>query len=585
MLERASAVSLFLRSVACRGAHRRYHMISYPDFSGLRKKLALRPFLSQTVDVKLYLVSTRPEAPRIAARPGHCFRNGARVIHDAIQAFYFLEARRYGSALENPEESQRKCLQEILNETSQTPFGTQSELAEVRDYESFSSKFPVTDYESWRELIQKQRDSSRLQLNRDVQRYEPTSGSTGARKWIPYSRRFLMEMNRAAQAWISDLYRTYPSIKRGRHFWSLSWIPTELRGRIQTDDSELFPAWQRAILKKLLLSHPAIQLAPSGEAAWWATQLLLASCEDLSFVSVWSPTYLLGLCREMFANRELIAEALHGSRWVRFENDLNGFTPPSRKDFPSTSIHLPEFVQRLWPRLALISSWTSAASNEFVPELAHIFGSVPIQPKGLWATEGPITIPWQGMHPLAIRSHFYEFRCLASGKILPSWKLEKGQELQPILTTGSSLLRYELPDRVRVGGFAGKTPSLEFVGRLGGVDLVGEKMGFPKADEILHELRTHFPSLRIHCLGARKEGTQARYYAIGIGPGQSEPALAAALEKNLSQVHHYALARELRQLLPAGARLLGTLEDLSALLEKNQIRGQNKPNSICLLDS
>ena len=76
---------------------------------------------------------------------------------------------------------------------------------------------------------------------------------------------------------------------------------------------------------------------------------------------------------------------------------------------------LPEKIRQTWPRLALISCWTDAAAGQFVPEVKRMFPDVEIQPKGLLATEGFVSLPIQAGSALALRCHFFEFEESGSG--------------------------------------------------------------------------------------------------------------------------------------------------------------------------
>jgi hypothetical protein len=514
---------------------------------------------------------------------------GDRAFQRLMHAAFAQEAHAFRAALREPEVAQTKVLARILDQFSETEFGQRNGLRFVRDYASFCGRLPVTDYSDWEPWIERQRLSGRAVLAPCVQRYEPTSGSTGKRKWVPYTRPFLAELNRAAQAWIHELQTRHPATLGGRHFWSLSWVPTELRGKIDTDDRQLFPGFHRFFLNRLVVGHPAMKEAASSDAAWWASLAVLGAARDLSLISVWSPTYLLSALRDLFDNREELRNSLREARWTRHARDLEKFRVPSREDFPAEAPDLETFLRALWPRLALVSAWDSALSAQYARALKRLLPSqVAFQGKGLWATEGAITIPWADRYPLAVRSHFLEFRCLSSGSIYPSWRLETGQEVQPLLTTGSGLLRYALPDRVRVSGRVERTPTLEFLGRLGGVDLTGEKLSFKKASEVLAKLQGLFPRFELSCLGVDPALPLPRYTVFGVGEVGDElsrKALAEALERELRGVHHYAASRELGQLGEADARVFENLGVLRSALGTVRVPGQEKPNSIVLLRS
>src|SRR5262249_37552599 len=120
--------------------------------------------------------------------------------------------------------------------------------------------------------------------------------------------------------------------------------------------------------------------------------------------------------------------------------------------------------------------WADAHSAVAASGLARRFPKVPIQPKGLLSTEGVISIPFQGAHPLAIRSHFFEF-IDPYHRVVSVSDLRVGERYAVILTTAAGLWRYRLNDIVQVTGRVKQTPSIRFVGRAGLVsDRVGEKL-------------------------------------------------------------------------------------------------------------
>jgi hypothetical protein len=178
----------------------------------------------------------------------------------------------------------------------------------------------------------------------------------------------------------------------------------------------------------------------------------------------------------------------------------------------------------------------------------ELFPYVAFQGKGLFATEGVVTIPLQGDYVLAYRSHFYEFAREGSGSVVPSWSLRVGDVVRPILTTGNGLLRYALDDRLAVRGFESTCPKLEFLGRQSTVDLVGEKLDLDAAQAILTELRGAAIADPI-CLLAVK--AKMPYYAILVRDHQgSVEAMRGLAEERLERFFHYKLARELGQLGP-----------------------------------
>jgi hypothetical protein len=462
-----------------------------------------------------------------------------RLHHWAQRPSYLVFLR----ALQRPEETQRAILEKLLRLARGTEWGEAHGLVPGETYERLSQRLPVTTYADVADGVERQRSTGAPVLCTPCTRYEPSSGSTRSRKWVPYSPALLAELDAAAGPWLHDIGHRHPRVLSGRHYWSLSWLPDELRRRSRgetaasSDDLDLLPWWKRRLLARVMAVPPSVAHLPTADESLHVTATELAAADDLTLVSVWSPTFALELLRRLGRNRETHAAELE--RRGRFDRAalLMAWDGELTVDF----------CVRFWPRLALISAWDTSGATSFAVELQNLFPQALFQGKGLWATEGVVTIPFQGRYPLAVNSHFYEFRCLDSQAILPSWKLRVGQEVQPLLTTGSGLWRYALDDRLQVTGHLEATPCFRFRGRLGGIDMVGEKMDDAVAQQLLDDLNAEGDFGAIS-LVADANGERPRYLLLAR---RGDPAeLADRAETLLRRVHHYALARDLGQLDP-----------------------------------
>jgi hypothetical protein len=162
----------------------------------------------------------------------------------------------------------------------------------------------------------------------------------------------------------------------------------------------------------------------------------------LSVVSVWSPTFLLGI--------DAVVRRLTGGRTWR----------------------------EIWPKLALVSCWADASSAPWIPRLVERLGGIPIEGKGLLATEGITSVPdaVDGSPRLATECHWHEFLD-DRGRFTAIADLKLGGIYEVLFTTGGGLFRYRSGDRVRVTGIKSDVPRLRLVGRDRSVsDLVGEKL-------------------------------------------------------------------------------------------------------------
>jgi hypothetical protein len=105
--------------------------------------------------------------------------------------------------------------------------------------------------------------------------------------------------------------------------------------------------------------------------------------------------------------------------------------------------------------------------------LPKFYGDVPVRDLGLIASEGRFTIPFQNGTPsgvLDIWSHHFEFipeSEIDSSQpvVLGAHELSLGGSYYLVPTTAAGLYRYHISDLIRVTGFVGRTPLVEFLGK------------------------------------------------------------------------------------------------------------------------
>lgn len=343
--------------------------------------------------------------------------------------------------------TQERILKERLAQQAPSAFGQRHNLRQIRSYEEFRERIPVSRYEDLLPYLQMARGLS----TQAVKIWEPTGGSTGASKWVPWTAALQNEFRRAVSVWIWHLLVQYPETVRGRGYWQLTpkaelnppdWIGHQRHGFER--DSDYLGRLGRWLERSVLIVPPA------GQHLWERTvDLLLDSC-DLRLVSCWSPSFLTVL-------QEKVQE--RAGRWSPGE---------------------------WWPHLKVLSCWTQGPSSAYLPKIRSLFPGVKIQPKGLLSTEAVVTIPIRDQFPLAYRSHFFEFQ--TGNRIIPPWELQPGHEATVVVTTGSGFTRYATGDRVRVSGFLRDLPCLEFLGRDGVSDQRGEKLPLAFLEGLLEPL-------------------------------------------------------------------------------------------------
>lgn len=361
------------------------------------------------------------------------------------------------------------------------------------------------------------------------------------------------ELDQAIGLWLGSLYQHYPELKNTTHYWSVSWLPESQRklthNQNLNDDSALL-SFSKRMLTKVTQSVPTeIALAESAEDAMFATATYLVADEHLGLISVWSPTFALQLLEIIQLHQDEIVETLQVGQWQR--QSLQFLEAPKNKLQSCKLRHLnledAQSWKMLWTKLTLISSWDTASAEHWAAILKQKISGIAFEGKGLWATEGVVTIPLEGHYPLMYQSHFYEFLDLDDQQVYPAWQLKMGQHVSPILTTGSGLTRYIIDDELVVTDFYQNVPCFRFMGRKMTVDLVGEKIDHFTALTVIDHFKQH-DYLPMSLLGIEQSLHKKPHYVL-LSEGNSEAiADSSVLDQLLKKNFHYELARNLGQL-------------------------------------
>jgi hypothetical protein len=461
---------------------------------------------------------------------------------------------RFRQASRNPQAAQWRKLHGYLETNAHTAFGKAFGFDRIRSYQEFARQVPVAGYDSFEGFIHRIRDGEPNVLTSEpVTHLVPTSGSTGARKLIPFTNGLQQEFNAAIGPWILDLQRQAPAVLGGAAYWSVTPAFQVLREEksavpIGFDSDTAYLGGTRRHLAEAVMAVPSsVQHARTLTEFRFQTLLHLLRCRELRLISVWHPSFLT-----------LLLDGL-SEHW----NDLLHELATAQVNSPGSSVRRirelrnadPSQPEKLWPKLRVISCWGDASAELSITALRRLFPNTLIQPKGLLATEAVVTIPFCGQHLLALASHFFEFLD-AEGRIHLARELQLGEEYEVIVTTSGGLCRYRLQDRVGVTGFLESVPALRFLGRVGNVsDRFGEKLSEAFVTGILDELTEDLPSPPRFALVAPDETQSGLRYTLYL-EGHAPSEIAKRMDALLRENPHYALCRDLGQLQPPALFLI-----------------------------
>lgn len=474
---------------------------------------------------------------------------------------------RFLRQLADPLGTQARLLRTLISRHAATEFGRQHHFDRIDGASAFVRQVPLHTYEDLAPAIERIRRGEPNPLGRDpVTHLVPTSGSSGAAKLIPFTASLQREFQAAIGPWICDLYRAHPRALLGPSYWAISpapdlaaWADSAVPVGFE-DDSQYLGGLRQRLVASALAAPSALRTLTNRDTFNLLTAVCLLRQARLGVISVWHPSFLL-----------LVLNSLRGNWEEALEVIATGRLAPARpvpaavvralalRANPARARRLrslgPDRLADVWPGLSVISCWTQGHAALAAAEVARRFPRVTLQPKGLLATEGVVTLPFAGQQPLAVGSHVYEFLD-PEGRLESLETLRVGAVYEVVLTTGGGLWRYRLGDCVRVTGRLAATPCLEFVGRAGAVsDRFGEKLSEDFVAAVLRGLvRDTVGESPFAMLAPEGDGTRGHYALLwDCGPAPDE----AQLDRLLCQNPHYDWCRRLGQLerarvVPAG---------------------------------
>lgn len=494
------------------------------------------------------------------------------------------EAARFRRATSRVCSEQERLLSHLLRANADTELGRRHGFGTIRTVREYQERVPLATYDDYRPAIDRAAEGSSGVLTRErVRLFEPTSGSSGATKLVPYTASLQQEFQRGIRPWIADLFLHRPELANGQAYWSVSPVTATSQrttGGIPIgfdDDSSYVGGWQQWLVRAVMAAPASLRQAPDIDRFRYLTLLALVRSSGLRLVSVWHPTFLLWLVERLPEWGDALARDLATDRRRAevLRAALAAGTPAERHAM-------------LWPRLGLISCWTEANAAGPSARISALFPQARLQGKGLIATEAFISLPLvdQPGSALAVRSHFLEFldpEGATAGRPYLAHELQQGQRYAVVVSTGGGFYRYQLQDVVEVLGHLRECPLIRFAGRQHHVsDWFGEKLNEAHVAGVLRDVLAGAGVSASFAMLACDDSLPRPGYVLYIetpAPDESLASLARDIESSLRESFQYDYACRLGQLAPLRvfrARNAGE-SYLDAAVRAGQRAGDVKP--------
>ena len=432
-------------------------------------------------------------------------------------------------------QTQENVLMGILNNAKNTEYGKKFDFANIKSIEDFQEKVPFNEYEDLEGYIERMADGEEdLLFNGLTEFFISTSGTTGKSKKIPESHesseakkavlklrnaflgKTLLENLKNSRKFMNlvqskgiDLNKLNPNdLIHQVHYYSVtSAIPNKkTKGGIGIGfaSGKTFETSDFADS----LSYPKELMAlDDGEATMYLTMMFALRYDDVVLITSNNASRFYARVKYAQEHAEEIIDDLRNgtisSRLNISSQDrelLESYMEPHEERAKELENLLEKgrnyFIPKYyWPYHLVARFWLSGSVGVNVDKIRPYFDEdVLYFDIGYGASEGKLNIPMSNestFGTLATSSIFYEFIPVRSDEVLTADELEDGGEYEIILTNYGGLYRYPLHDIVKVKGFFGNTPNIEFLSKSREIlNIAQEKVPASQVLECLNEFLT-----------------------------------------------------------------------------------------------
>jgi hypothetical protein len=400
------------------------------------------------------------------------------------------QLRLFEAACQEPEAVQTARLLEILRKQADTAFGRDHGFASVASVADYRRAVPVAPYEYVAPYIERvtKGETNALLADPRVRLFALTSGTTASRKLIPVTDEYLAAYRRGWNMWGLKMYRDNRGRKVAmRPIVQMVGDPEEFRtpSGVPCGNLSGYTAMVQKWIIQRMYAVPYVTGKIKDAKARYYVALRFSIARNVSQFMAANPSTLVQFARTLDAEKEgLLRDLRDGTLRTDLDipADVRAWLDRRLKRDPRRAAELGTIAEKtgrllptdVWPEEGtVINTWTGGSMGPYLRQLPQYFGTPPLRDLGLLASEGRMTIPLDAGTSggvLDIWSHYFEF--IPEGEIdspqptvLGAHELAEGKSYYIIPTTAYGLYRYHISDLVRVTGFYGRTPVVEFLGK------------------------------------------------------------------------------------------------------------------------
>ena len=464
-----------------------------------------------------------------------------------------------------PEKIQQTVLMNMVHRNAQTEFGQKHGFESISSIDDFRKQVPLSDWPPFEPYAKRmEAGETNLLFAGQPTYFVATSGTTGTIKLIPESTEGALAKSIVSRMRTALLMKMAPEIMDGFFIPLVSvasmgktagGIPIGYASGLTLSDSS------PEVLKHMAFP-PAVMKATDPDTLNYLIMRFSVAQSRVRMLAGNNPGRMTALVETADQRREdLIADIEHGTLTSGLAID-DGLRRVLEKDLvpnPDRAQALRQMVatrgrlepRDYWPGLKMMACWLGGTIGRYLEGLKPwlpenmLFADV-----GYGASEGKINLPMKpgvAAGPLALFGYFFEFKPMEGGDPLLVHELKDGEDYGLIVTNYSGLYRYDLHDIVRVVGFTGKNPNIEFISKTQDIaNLSGEKVTGTFLSNVAQQtLSIRNLRWRHFCVVANSDQHRYDFCVETEGTDSPDEAWMKELDAQLIQTHSlYSLYRK-----------------------------------------
>jgi hypothetical protein len=408
--------------------------------------------------------------------------------------------RRFRRSCRHPARLQQTRLHDIVSANTDTEFGRRHRFDRVATFADYQSRVPVSTYDDLQPYIAAAMAGQNHQLTRQPPvLFTMTSGTTGARKYIPMTAAERAARRQRSRLWVSALFHDHPAVAAGR---VLSMVSPEIESYAPNgtpcgaESGHFYRTMPRAVRSMYSTPYEVFTLA-DYEAKYY-TLLRIAVGHDIRCLVTPNPSTIVLLGERLAIYTESIIRDVHdGTLRVDVAVPAPLRASLRMRPDPGRARHLERAASAsdtgalrpslVWPHLAVLGCWKAGSVAPYLTQFGRYFTpDTPVRDLGYLATESAASVPLTddgAAGVAAIGTDVFEFYPAdldhppAGPDLLTVDQLDIGGAYRVVVTTAAGLYRYDMNDIVDVVDRYQQTPVIRFVQKGDGVvSLTGEKL-------------------------------------------------------------------------------------------------------------